>query len=100
MDITQVLCIIIENPIKNTARGYDEDEWRSLLDVLKLINNLFEVTMRSGKDSKDQDYCLNQFIGNNRAAVVVLVDNNSNNDATFQSSFWPYKTSVDQDISR
>ena len=54
----------------NNYPGFDQDEWNSLFAILKGINNLYVAPA----DANLTKLTLNQFIGNNKAAVVLIVD--------------------------
>ena len=96
LEIKNINRIIIDNPISSTQRGLNPDEWNTLFDALAKIENLFTITQSDGKDKQLQDYDLNRFVGNDHAAVIVLVDGYGQHDVLFQRGFWPLKMSNDQ----
>ena len=90
VDISHVYRIFINNPISSTKGSPSLSEWQDLFKLLAGINNRFTLERSGGvRDKPFQDYNLNQFIGNNQAAVVVLVDEYSGHDEIFQNGCWP-----------
>ncbi|KAJ4319080.1 hypothetical protein N0V84_006534 [Fusarium piperis] len=67
-----------------------------LMKSLGQLNHLFTVTNASGGREKPlHDYTLNEFVGNDQAAVVVIIEDldKVSTDIAFDHGFWP-RTSV------
>ncbi|KAF4450564.1 PLC-like phosphodiesterase [Fusarium austroafricanum] len=93
LDISHTYAINISNPISSTSRDVNPDEWASLFSTLKGINCLFTVDRVGGDHGKPlQDYLLDEFIGNGKAAVIVPVDEYSNRQELIRHGFWPVHT--------
>ncbi|TFK64716.1 PLC-like phosphodiesterase [Pluteus cervinus] len=93
VDISHVYNIVIKNPRSSIEVGVQEGVWQMLLAILDGIDNRFTLQraeQAGGARGKQlQDYKLNQFIGSNQAAVVVVVDGYGNHDELFRHGFWP-----------
>ncbi|PPQ74029.1 hypothetical protein CVT24_012625 [Panaeolus cyanescens] len=98
VEISHIYRVFIDNPKSSTARDPNDDEWNSLLNLLSEFRNLFTVDRAGGaKDRLMRDYTLNQFIGDGKAAVIVLVDGYpSNRDNLYNRGLWPMKLEDDQ----
>ncbi|PPQ72647.1 hypothetical protein CVT24_012647 [Panaeolus cyanescens] len=100
LEIDHVFHVVIDNPISTTGRNPTQDEWNTLISLLSKIDNLYTVERAGTKRQALQDCKLNQFIGDGKAAVLVLVNGYPGNpDDLYNTGLWPMNTPDGQTLS-
>ena len=90
VDINHYYRIHLEG-IRNEKSDPSNADWGDLLGELSRIDNLFTTIRAGGRDIPLDDFHLDKYIGDAKAAVVVLVDSYHDNESLFDKGFWPYK---------
>ncbi|KAI5463729.1 hypothetical protein BGZ63DRAFT_403006 [Mariannaea sp. PMI_226] len=95
VDISHVYALEM-NPsitVSATERQLLPEDWDNLFRILGRLNCLVTTERCGGDTGKPlQDYKLNDYIGNGKAGVVVIVDTDNYRDQVIKHGFWPIRT--------
>ncbi|CAH0056153.1 unnamed protein product [Clonostachys solani] len=96
VDITHVMSLLITDLLVISpahSLPTPSESWDVLFYILKGINCLFPMSRVGGDNGKPlQDYTLDTFIGDGKAAVVVIIEGDKYRESLIGHGFWPQTT--------
>ncbi|PWN92616.1 PLC-like phosphodiesterase [Acaromyces ingoldii] len=97
LDVSHVQAFQIHTVITD-QRGASEADWLDLMERLSKIERLFTMDPPERNKKALQTYDVDTFIGNNKAAVIVLVEDCPYPDQLFAHRLWPKTMSNGQEF--